>query len=276
MSLVYFITSLPHLSAHDLGDGRPVPIDRRTFARRAREVLEGRAREQFELLMLLEEVDETSRVIAQTTAEDPEVSAGTLTTRLRTTRERWDLAPPLDTLPDWVLLPLPRHVQLRRCYQHYYDHGGRFLRGWARFAVDLEEVMSALVMQQEHLSADHLAAQMEGRFDSSSAVIARHHHQPDLGLGRRFPWMPIVVEALAHPDRGTGERMLDRLRLSQLDALMGTELFSVETVLGSYLRLTLLERHASWDADVGAERLASLLAHATGTSAPDVPARSST
>jgi hypothetical protein len=270
MSLVYFITGLPHLAAHDLGDGRPVPIDRRTFARRARETLEGPAREQLELLLLLEEVDETSRVIARATAADPELSAGALAARVRTDRERWALAPSLDTLPDWILLPLPRHVLLRRCYQHFYAHGGPFLRGWARFAVDLEEVLAGLVLQQEDLSADDVAAQMEGHLDSSAAVIARHLQKPDLGLGRRFPWIPSVVEALNHTDRVAGERKLDRLRLSTIDELMGTDLFSVETVLGSYLRLTLLERHASWSAEEGDARLRALL------DAPAAPASTQT
>lgn len=255
MSLVYLITSLPRV----LRD-RPLAITREELVRRARGALAGEERRQLELLLLCEEVDETSRILAEAEAEEPPVDAASLVARLKSDRRRPPLAPPVDELPEWVLQPTERHVTLRRYYQHLYEEGGAFLLAWARFATDLGEVLTGLVAQREPLGRDRFLHQMEGHFDSSSEVIVGRYDRPDLGLGRRFPWMPRVLHALDAGDPVTTERQLDDLRWEIIEDAMGTEVFSLEQVLGTYLKVQILERQASWTSGAGRERLDTLLA----------------
>jgi hypothetical protein len=254
VSLVYLITSLPRVDR-----SRPPPMSSAELARRARAALEGDHKRQLELLLLLDEVDETCRIKSELERADPNVSAARLTAAVRTDRRRAPQAPPLDELPDFILQPLPRHVLLRRTYKHFYDEGGPFVRAWAEFAVDLEEILTGLVARKENLAPEHFALQMEGHFDSTSEIIVGRLDRADLGLFRRFPWMPKVERALALANPQETELALDELRFTEIDRLMGTAPFSLEVVLGTFLILRLLERRASWNKKVGETRLASLL-----------------
>lgn len=254
MSLVYLITSLPRVDRL-----RPPPITSAELTRRARAALEGEHKRELELLLLLDEVDETCRIVSTLERADPNVSAARLTAAVRTDRQRAPLAPPLDELPDFILSPLPRHVLLRRTYRHFYDVGGPFVRAWASFAVDLEEVLTGLVARKENLTPELFAIQMEGHFDSTSEIIVGRLDRPDLGLFRRFPWLPKVERALALANPQETELALDDLRIDEIERLMGTVPFSLEVVLGTLLELKLLERRASWNKSKGEARLASLL-----------------
>jgi hypothetical protein len=254
VSLVYLITSLPRVDR-----SRPPPMSSAELARRARAALEGEDKRQLELLLLLDEVDETCRIMSDLERADPHVSAARLTAAVRTERRRAPLAPSLDELPDFVLQPLPRHVLLRRAYKQFYDEGGPFVRGWAAFVVDLEEVLTGLVARKENLTPELFATQMEGHFDSTSEIIVGRLDRADLGLFRRFPWLPKVERALALANPQETELALDELRFTEIDRLMGTAPFSLDFVLGTFLTLKLLERRASWSKSKGEARLASLL-----------------
>lgn len=253
MSLVYLITSLPLMRP-----GTPPPIPRDELVRRARTALEGGDREELELALLLEEIEETCRLMAEASGE---LSSGELTTLLRTKRRQTPGGAPPSELPDWVMMPLPQHVLHRRWHHVLYEKAtSAFLKGYAQFNVDLQEVLTALLARRERMPKEQFLAQMEGHFDSTAEVLVRKAGDEDLGVEKRHAWYPRVEAALELDDLVEMERALDRLRWEEYERLRGVDPFSIDTLLTFYFQLRILEREASWDAAEGERRLDAALA----------------
>lgn len=247
MSLVYLVTSLPRLKL-----GTKPPLTRGEFIQHARGLLEGEDREEFELVMLLEEIEETARLMGRARQDNPDVSSGELTTLLRTQRQVTPDGPLARDLPDWVMMPLPQHVLYRRYYHALYERAQTgFVHGFAAFEVDLYEVLTALLAEREDMSKSDFLHQMEGSFDSAAKVIISHWEQSDLGIEERFPWFRRVEAALALEEFVQMEHELNQLRWEMLGKLTGTDEFSIEHVLCAYFQLRILEREASWDREAG-------------------------
>ncbi len=251
MSLVYLITGLPRIDR-----GAPPPLSRTEFVRRCREELRGPEREEFELLVQIESVEETVRLAlrAQLDAADDESVAGAVVL------DRQD-GVPVDRLPEWVLRPAPQHELLRR---HYYEvtqaASTEFLRRWANFRVDIGEVITAKLCRVDGMSRDAFLVQMQGSFDASAPLIMRSWEDPTLGLGQRFWWLDRVLRALEDEDLLAMSRELDAVLWEKVEELSTHETFSVETLLETYLKLRILEREASWDAERGRAMLDRILA----------------
>jgi hypothetical protein len=255
MSLVYLVTSLPPLRL-----GAPPPIERAALVERCRALLEGLDREELERALLLEEIEETCRLVAEAQGAHPGIGSGELTALVRTQRRRGPGGAAAGDLPDWVMMPLPQHVLYRRWFHVLYEQArSPFLRGYAEFMVDLKETLTALVSERQHLTKAEFVRQMEGHFDSTSQILLSHFDAKDFGIEQRFPWFPRVKAALELDDFVEMERALDRLRWEKFEELKGTEQFSVNFVLGAYFQLRILEREASWDLEAGTALLEQAL-----------------
>ncbi len=255
MSLIYLVTRLPKLTL-----GEPPPIQLEDLVRQARASLEGENLEELERALLLEEVEETVRVLHRARLAVEAGERVELPTFARTERARTGLDRAVRDLPDWVLDPVPQHVLLRRYYQHLVtDTKSEPLRAYAKLVVNIEEASTALRCEREQLTRPAFLAQMSGHFDSSARVIVDSIGQPDFGIGQRFAWWPRLVAALAAEDRVEGERALDRERFAAIDTLEGTATFSVEAVLAAYYRLRIIAREASWDRKAGLATLDRIL-----------------
>jgi hypothetical protein len=256
MSLIYLVTSLPRLKL-----GTKPPISKEELITRARGTLEGPDREELERILLLEEIEETARLMGKAYEENPDISSGELTTLLRTQRKPTPDGPHARDLPDWVMMPLPQHVLYRRYFHALYERATTgFVHGYAAFEVDLYEVLTALLAEKEDMSKSDFLEQMEGAFDSAAKVIVAHWEQANLGIEDRFPWFRRVEAALGLEDYVQMEHELNRLRWEQLRKLTGTEEFSVEHVLCCYFQLRIMEREAAWDREAGEALLEQALA----------------
>lgn len=253
MSLVYLITSLPLMRP-----GTPPPLSRAELVRKARAALEGDDRGELELALLLEEIEETCRLMAE--AGD-DVSSSELTTILRTKRRRTPDGPLPAELPDWVMMPLPQHVLHRRWHHVLYERAtSDFLKGFAQFNVDLQETLTALLARRERMPKEQFLQQMEGHFDSTAEVLVRKAGDEELGVEKRHAWFPRVKAALELDDLVEMERALDRLRWEEYERLRGLDPFSIDAVFAFYFQLRILEREASWDPAEGERRLDAALA----------------
>ncbi len=258
MSLVYLITSLPRMSP----DGPP-PMTRAALVEKARAVLDGPARHELELALLLEEIEETCRLMAEAEAQATggSPSSGELTSILRTRRRQTPAGPPPSELPDWVMMPMPQHVLHRRWLHMLYQKAtSPFLKGYAAFSVDLQETLTALIASREAMTKSQFLSQMEGHFDSTAEVLVKRHGGDELGIEKRHAWFPRVQAALQLEDLVEMERTLDQLRWQEYERLRGLELFSIDTVLLFYFQLRIKEREASWDRSEGERRLEAALA----------------
>lgn len=255
MSLVYLIAGLPLVRR-----GEPPPITRAELIRRCRENLEGRDREELELLLQIESVEETIRLsLAAELAElDAEATVASVV------NDRRD-GVPLDELRPWILRPAPQHELLRRHYQDLTERARTdFLRSWAAFRVDIGEVVTAVLCRQQGLSREQFLLHMQGHFDSSAPRIIANWEDPQLGLGTRFGWLPRVLAALADPDLVAMSRALDDVLWERIEALKPTDTFRIETVLALYLHLRIAERQAQWTAERGGRVLDQILAATHG------------
>lgn len=255
MSLIYLVTRLPVLRP-----GMSPPISSDDMATLARRHLEGPDREELELLLLLADLEDTVRITAAALAEDPSLSFDDLLGVSRHRPERSPEAPPLDTLPPWVIQPQPEH-RLLRLWLEVTSRRARspFLRSWSSQITNLRESICGLLCKAQGLRQQDFEAQMEGRFDSSSRLILSNFDAPDLGLRSRFGWFERLDAALRNPDLLAMERELLRLRWELLERCHTEPTFSIDTVLVTWLQLRLLEREASWKRPEGEEILARLL-----------------
>lgn len=258
MSLVYLITGLPRLQR-----GAPPPIARAEFVRRCRDTLRGPDRDEFELLLQIESVEETVRLSlrAQLEAADDEALAASVVHDRQDGVDR-------ERLPDWLLRPAPQHVLLRR---HYFEvtRAARteFLTRWANFRVDIGEVITAKLCRVEGMSREDFLVQMQGSFDASAPLIVRSWEDPSLGLGQRFWWLDRVLRAMEDDDLLAMSRELDAVLWEKVEQLSTHETFSVETLLAYYVQLRILEREASWDAERGRAVLEQILARSAEATA---------
>jgi hypothetical protein len=256
MSLVYLVTSLPRLKR-----GAPPPLSKEELIRSARQHVEGPDRDELERVLLLEEIEETARLMSAAYTENPDISSGELTTLLRASRNPTPDGPPPSELPDWVMMPLPQHVLYRRFFHLLYEKAtSPFVHSVAAFEVDLYEVLTALLAEKEDMSKKDFLHQMEGAFDSAARVIVDNWEGPTLGVEDRFPWFKRVEIALELRDFVQIEMELNRLRWEQLDKLRGVDQFSIDAVLCTYFQLRILEREASWHRERGEALLEQALA----------------
>ncbi len=263
MGLVYLITGLPRLVR-----GEDPPLTRADFVARCRSELERSDLEEFERMLRLESVEETVRLSLAAQLDDPDVSAASLNAAVLTDRRDNKTA---DELPAWLHRPLPQHRLLQR---HYFEltRGAKtsFLRDWANFLVDVEEVKTATLSRAEGADRPAFLAQMQGSFDASANVIISHWEERGLGLEQRFKWLPTALSAFEDEDLLRAERTLCDLFWSHIDTLNRYDLFSVEFVLAYYLQLRILERSASWNAALGRSVLDQIL-HIPAESAASTP-----
>lgn len=255
MSLVYLIAGLPRVQR-----GEPPPISRTELIERCRRNIEGRDREELELLLQLESVEETIRLSLAADLADLDAEA----TVASIVNDRRD-GVPLSSLRPWLLRPAPQHELLRRHYQDVTERARtEFLRSWVNFRVDVGEVVTAVLCRQEGLSRDDFLVHMQGHFDSSAPRIIANWDDPMLGLENRFSWISRVLDAIADPDLLAMSRALDDVLWERIEALAPTETFCIETVLALYLQLRICERQAQWTVERGTKVLDRILAATQG------------
>jgi len=244
MSLVYLITGLPRLGL----DSHP-PITRAQFTRRAlNNMPEGSGCRDLNLLLLLEDVDATTRRAHQDILGMVPVG--------EERRKPFSDRP----LPAWLSEDRPHHVLMRLWRRHIYQRAtSSFLKKWARESLNLAELIAALLCRQEEMNKDAFLTQMEGGFDSTWRMAVSHYEDPDLGLSKRLNFYQHVVEALRLEDFVEMERRLEALRWRTINTCLGLNTFSVEAVLAYYLKLRILERRAARNEELGNAVLEKML-----------------
>lgn len=254
MSLVYLITALPALKR-----GEHPALSRSLFLEKVTNILDLdlSLSHDFNLVLLLEEVNETIKTQANAIASEPEISKEGLKAALRAHRQtpKFDLCDHL-----WALCPMPYHALRRKWYQSVYDEAkSRFFKSWVSFSLNLDEVVAAILAKHNEVKSDDYLSQLEGRFDSSSLVIRNHYDEPGLGVDQRFSWFDEVKKALSSQDFMELEMSLNTIRLKEIDALLGPDLFSLDQVIAYYFKLTIIERESRFSFAHGKKILDSIL-----------------
>lgn len=255
MSRVYLVTGLPMLRR-----GEPAPLSLAEFVSRCRQHLSGADLQEVERLLLLEEVHEGVRIQAAAKLQNQDVSGDELTTRMVGRPSATVGGPVVKELPAWMHRPQPLRMQLRHFWHLTFETAQtEFLREWADFVVNLQEVVTGLLAKRHALSRDAFLDQMRGSFDTTSRYMIEHYDATDAGIGQRFMWVGDVIAALDMADALAGERALNDVRWQGIERLTDPDPLSLDRVLAWYLKLQIVQQEASWDREAGDVRLDNVL-----------------
>ena len=140
-------------------------------------------------------------------------------------------------------------------------HPNAFIRDWFGFECDLRNVLAALALRHgaETAGGDYrsaLGSAIIGHRDVAEQVM--RSTAPDFGIGSMASWAERVL-SLSLDDLTARERSLDDLRWDMLDQLTTFTYFQVETVLAFCVKLALVHRWMSLDAEEGRKRFETLI-----------------
>ena len=132
----------------------------------------------------------------------------------------------------------------------YYDWVGRcrngFARGYARFSLEVKNVVTALMCRRHGRDA---AREVVG--DDALARALRTSTARDFGLGGDYPVVERVAALVENPNLVERERGLDGLAWDFVEEALTFEYFSLDRVLGFLVELMMLERWSRMTAEGG-------------------------
>ncbi len=137
--------------------------------------------------------------------------------------------------------------QLARLYYEYAlekTHG--FLHEWLRFERNVRSLLAAWNARE---FGDERGASTIGVGEVAEAL--RHSAARDFGLSKELPWVSALLLALERDDLLKRERAIDHVKWSVIDELNTFHYFSVDIVLGYFLKARMLDRWLRLDADRG-------------------------
>jgi len=148
----------------------------------------------------------------------------------------------------------------RECYFKIYERSTNyFLLEWAKNSLNLEEAITGLMCKYMKLPKEEAVQFFYNRFDSTSQIILNNYEKLDLGLSKKFSWFTTLVNIINNKKLEDVEKNIDLLRLNIINAIKIDNMFSVETLLSYYLKLSILERQASFNKNAGKIKLEKIL-----------------
>ncbi len=148
----------------------------------------------------------------------------------------------------------------RECYFEIYERSTNyFLLEWAKNSLNLEEAITGLMCKYMKLPKEEAVQFFYNRFDSTSQIILNNYEKLDLGLSKKFSWFTTLVNIINNKKLEDVEKNIDLLRLNIINAIKIDNMFSVETLLSYYLKLSILERQASFNKNAGKIKLEKIL-----------------
>ena len=109
------------------------------------------------------------------------------------------------------------------------------------------------------LSKDKAIHYFYNRFDSTSQIILNNYEKVDLGLSKKFSWFSSLVNIMNNKKLEELEKNIDLLRLNIINGIRIDDMFSVDTLFSYYLKLSILERQASFNKNAGKIKLQKIL-----------------
>jgi hypothetical protein len=146
-------------------------------------------------------------------------------------------------------------------YEEMTAHPNEFVRDWYAFERDLRNVLAARGVREiaQSRGEDYrarLQTVIVGRSDVAEQLLKSS--APDFGLAQVAPWAERVF-ALRRDHMVDYAKGIDSLRWSVLDSLTQFTYFQAETVLALCLKVAMVERWQSLDAQEGKKRLEQLV-----------------
>ncbi len=145
--------------------------------------------------------------------------------------------------------------QLIRLYYDYaLDQTEGFLHEWFRFERNLKNFLTAWNIREYEQAAD---GQLIGEDEVVKAL--QKTHARDFSLSNELEYVDKLLQALERDDLLERERAIDRIKWNFIDEKNTFHYFSVEVVLGYFLKFQMLDRWLRLDAERGTRRIDQII-----------------
>jgi len=171
-----------------------------------------------------------------------------------------DFEKSIDLYKEMKLVNSINKFHKRDCYFNIYEKSTNyFLLEWAKNSLNLEEVITGLMCKWMNIPKEEVYKHFYNRFDSTSQIILNNYDKSDLGLSKKFSWFSMLVSIMENKKLEDLEKNIDLLRLNIINAIKIDNIFSMDTLLSYYLKLSILERQASFNKNDGKIKLQKIL-----------------
>lgn len=148
-------------------------------------------------------------------------------------------------------------------FGHWYRYGmlqkNRFLRDWFTFNLDLNNVLTAFICRKNGWDiAKHLVGESQ-----VTNCMREHLNDKDFGLTAEWEYYPVVAQIAAEDDIMEKEKKTDALKWDWIDEMNTFNTFSVEVVIGHYLKCEMIERWNMLNIEDGEKAFRAILSKLT-------------
>lgn len=148
-------------------------------------------------------------------------------------------------------------------FGHWYRYGiqqrNRFLSEWFSFNLNLNNVLTAIICRENKWDIDkHLVGESQ-----VTDCMREHINDRDFGLTAEWDYYPIVAQIAAEEDIMEKEKKIDALKWDWIEEMNTFNTFSVEVVMGHYLKCEMVERWNMLNVEEGEKAFRAILSKLT-------------
>ena len=139
-------------------------------------------------------------------------------------------------------------------FRYVMERGDKFVRTWVRFDRSIRLVLAAITIKRHDLDARRLIVG-----DSDLVRLLRSGNWHDITFLEEGEVVQQVLQISEEQDLSVREHRIDQLKWDYLDSLTFADTFSIDTMLAYLLKLQMLSRWSSLDAEVGKSRFREIM-----------------
>ena len=139
-------------------------------------------------------------------------------------------------------------------YEYIIQDKNEFIRNWFEFDLNIRNILTALNCRKYHLE---ITKEIIG--DNFVAQMLKKSNASDFGLSKNLSYLEAVFNAFENKNLTDREKSIDNLRWNYIDELNTFNYFTIEAVLGFFLKLKIAERWLKLDKNIGLEMFNKIL-----------------
>lgn len=139
-------------------------------------------------------------------------------------------------------------------FRYVMERGDEFVRTWVRFDRSIRLVLAAITIKRHDLDARRLIVG-----DSDLVRLLRSGNWHDITFLEEGEVVQQVLQISEEQDLSVREHRIDQLKWDYLDSLTFADTFSIDTMLAYLLKLQMLSRWSSLDAEMGKSRFREIM-----------------
>ena len=139
-------------------------------------------------------------------------------------------------------------------FRYVMKRGDEFVRTWVSFDRSIRLVLAAITIKRHDLDARRLIVG-----DSELVRLLRSGNWHDISFLEEGEVVQKVLQISEEENLSVREHRIDQLKWDYLDSLTFADTFSIDTMLAYLLKLQMLSRWSSLDAEIGKSRFREII-----------------